>query len=975
MEFKTYKSPGDFSDFSFPDVSLPPLSDFTYDPSLWTEKGGKKVPRELTPEEKIQISIQQSLPKYDLSRPLYNYSKKDSEMYNDEDIVYNPYLDMNEIYSKTDPFTWGESFLKAAQNFRINSFSTWKSFVEGLKGATRGDLTAIYDNPHIEHLADLTENLEKINPQYKTQDEIDNPLALRNMGSTIKSIIPAFGIVGAGLLDIAVGHIGATIIGAAAGAVVGEGVGAIPGAVAGNILQLGRDLNILKNTVSAVYALSKGVNTAKTLGLGAATLQGLKAINTANNIRTASQLVGTTLFYANAEAALQAELNARNLENNLQTQYYDNTGKYATGEELKRIEDQVNKTRNWTYGLNLALLSASNAYQFGNLLRGKVTPRVLNELPINYVVKDGVVRAAGGSVGKHILKDILKNSAAEGLEEWGQSLIDDVVGGYFDDTYNNRADFLDQLGESLYKNISTQQAWTEFLGGALIGGITSAGPGIYGASAVKKRTKEFVDNYNSTTSQLFDAQSRSANLTKKIEQAMKDGDPIRLKSSLGEEMFNLASSSYHRGAAEANMDLFRSMETMDNQQFNSYYGLNLNEQQQVQYAKELQEEFAKGVNAVKAVYGAFKKNPFQKENWFIEEADKLQDKYKKEFKDRAWTIMKEMYAKHLYLHDIKANRLEDIKRQLPIDDYLLDSNSEAVVRQWKKRTKEELDAGITRYLALYTNLSDNPVEAHDQILNYYDLTPAQIPLIREGFALNVHLGLHADFITKMQETAGQKEILKEIFEFLDSKEQVVEETTQGTQTPQETPAITETPVNPEENVTRETEVVKEEDLTRLDAIAKKIQEGKRLTAEERQIYDNNLFLINEKVDEIEQQIMSTPQTMEQKLTDLRNRQKLYPTAKYFEYKGKVGTFIQKIGDKLYLVNGNSKSEISEPSLIGETDKTPIPQAVEEGTAKQAREERKQQTNLEKFVEQTNLKESDKKFLEDLTTKNLIEIIC
>lgn len=974
MEFKTYKSPQDFSDFSFPDVSLPPLEDFKYNPDLYIEENGVKKPRPLTPEEEIQVSIRQSLPKYDLSRPLYNYSKNDSEMFNNEDVVYNPYLDMNEIYSKTDPFTWGDSFLKTAQTFRINAGASWASFYYGIKGALKGDLTAIYDNPHVSHIADLTENLEKINPQFKTQDQAENPLAPRNLGTTFKSILPAFGTVGAGLFDIVLGHFGASLIGAAGGAVSSGGVGAVPGAIAANILQLGRDLNILKNTVSAVYALSKGVNTAKSIGLGAATLQGIKALSTANNIRSASQLVGTSLLFSNAEAALQAELNARTLDNKLQTEYFNLHGKYASGEDLKRIEDSVEKTRNWTYGLNLALLSVSNAKQFGNLLRGKVTPQILNDLPVGYVIKDGVVRATNKGVGKHILKNIAGNAGMEGLEEWGQSLIDDVVGGYFDDTYNNKPEFLNQLGESLYNQISSQQAWTEFLGGALIGGITS-GRSLLAKNSIKKQTEAFVNEYNSTTNLLFDANARDANLTRRIEQAAVEGNSIKLKNLVADQVFNLASQSYHRGAGEANMDLLHSMETMDNQQFNSYYGLNLTQEQQVQYAKELQSEFGKGLEAIRSVYGAFKRNPFQKENWFVEEANKLEGKYKKEFKDRAWTTLRENYARHLYLHDIKTDRLEAVKRELPIDDYLLTTKVESAVKEWRKRTKDEINAGITRNLALYTNLSEDPLEAMDQILATYQLTPQQESNYYESQALEFGIRSHEEYINKMQDAKGQKSILKEIFEFLDAKEsETAEQTTDSTIESNQT--TESTPVNPEENISRENQEVKEEDLTQLDSVAEKLHNNQSLTAAEQRIYDNNKTYIDGKVDELEEAAAFREEPLKEQLEKLGDRKKKYPIAKYFEYKGKVGTFIQRVGNRLWLhIDDKVRIEITEPNLVTEVDSKPMPQAVKEGTAQQERELRKEQTELEKFAEQENLKEEEKNYLNTLQAKGLIKIVC
>lgn len=979
MEFKTYTDPQDFTGFNVPDVSLPPLDTFTYRSDFYVEENGKKKPRELTPEERIQIGVQQDTPQFDLSKPLYNYSHSDSKFFQNEDIVYNPYLDMEEIYAKVDPFTWGDSFAKAGKTFRNQVLSSWINLGIGLKGAAQGDFTKFYNNEHVEHVADLTEQLEQIKPQYKTQDQRDNPFAFRNWSSTIKGITPALGTVGAGIVDMVLGHVVATGVGAAAGGAGGGGVGAVPGAVGANLLQLSRDLNIFKTTVQGIYNLSKVLNTAKNVGLATTTMNGLKALATINNIKNASQLIGTSLIFSNSEAALQAELNARQIHANLMDDYLQQTGKYATGDDLRKIEEKAEQARNWTYGLNLALLSMSNAKQFGNLMRGKVTTQILDDLPVNFIVKDGVLKATQGSALKHIGKKVLGNMATEGLEEWSQSLIDDVVGGYYEDAYHNRANFLDQLGESMYKQITDQNAWLEFTGGALIGGITSVRHG-FQYNKIKKQTEEYVDKFNSTTNQLFDSQVRSENFEQKLQEAVAEGNKTKIKDLIDLEMFNLANLGVKRGAAEAQLDLFKSMETMDNNEFNSHYQLSLTPEQQKMYAQTLQNEYRNASKVIQTIQSAFKTNPYLDKGFFRERARALEAKgLSKEdavtLGYKVWEQFKDIYARALYSYEAKFQRLEDIKRNSPVDDYLITKNSKKAVNDWKKKTKQEIDAGIDRNKSLYESLDPQDIiGSYKKILNSYGLDYGAWNAINEGLQLDASLEELSEHINKAQTSKGQKQILNEIFDF--NEHFTREEETEVQEKVGEDPI---TPRTPEENVVRETEVQEEDtSLENFETIAGKIQRQEGLTQEEERIYQNNREIIQGIVDNLETQTKTEELSLINKIDNLKNKEKLYPDKKYFEYKGKIGTHLQRVGRKLYLVNGKTKSEILTPDQLKETDKKTVPQAMQESLAevKKVREDIVEETNLEKFLTQNpNMEESEITYLKDLIAKNKVKIIC
>lgn len=155
------------------------------------------------------------------------------------------------------------------------------------------------------------------------------------------------------------------------------------------------------------------------------------------------------------------------------TQEYYNT--------ISQIEEDATKTGNMVYAANTALLTASNALQFGNLIeRGFGTARRFGTVEgINRVGNEVVADTKKKAVAKTIGKQLL-NGVAEGTEEMSQNIISSMPEYYTDyNSFNNSMfnpdkiettnDFLDAFGKSISSRMQDQDAWTEFASGFFTG--------------------------------------------------------------------------------------------------------------------------------------------------------------------------------------------------------------------------------------------------------------------------------------------------------------------------------------------------------------------------------------------------------------------------------------------------------------------------------------------------------------------------
>ena len=598
-------------DIVIPNFVLPELPEIgkNADKVFVDTNDGKKV-RPLTPEEKV--NAYGNTGRLDLTRKIGEYSYEESKLFQDPSIKFQPGADMESIYAEAHPFSWGDAFDKAWDTLRINAFASYAEFYAGVKeGITEGDVNKVFRNSKSKEIADLTETLEQIKPQFRTADERENPLSFRNWDSTIKSIIPSLGFAGAGIVDAAT----IPIVTSLAGGLLTLPEGGVGGAAVGFGLGLAKSAQTLKNTVTGLWQFSKNLNSvSKTVGA-------VRAAATTANALNAARLVGSGLFFANSEAALQGELNKREAQKELQDKHFKATGKYLSDEEL---EKQTLDVQRMTYLLNLPLLTASAAFQMPNLLRGKLGPALIESLPVKLINK-GVLNKElkAGNVGLFLTKEWAKESLSEGFEEVAQGAIDNIARDYY--AGNANKSFINSLKNGTYKTLMDEGTPVEFLGGFLTGGAMNLTTfGHY--NKTKKGVDYAIKEFNSSTNELVNNFSRTSRTHLQLRDALKVGDVETIKKINRNNLLDIIETGRYLGSVDAKREIISDISKMDITEFNTYTGLNVNQATKEAYTTDLLNEFDRINSLLNKRDAAFAYNPYSNDKWFKQRVEDLSNK-------------------------------------------------------------------------------------------------------------------------------------------------------------------------------------------------------------------------------------------------------------------------------------------------------------------------------------------------------------
>lgn len=448
--------------------------------------------------------------------------------------------DAEEMYGQqqTTASKWGNGIAKMAGTAAT-------TFVSGTVGTLYGigsmisenRLAAFYDNDVNRRMDDYNKRMEDALPNYYTQAE-----------SSASWLSPKNIWTANFWSDKVIKNLGFSIGSMAGGAVWGQVLGGI-----GKINALVRAEKGLE-TLTAVEAALAEANSVSKFGSISKALNGLstKYINPlgasiiANGERATISLMGSM-----GEASMEALQNMNSFRENLIQQYVAKNGVEPTDADLEEINAMADHVGNFTWGMNVALLSATNYIQLPKILNSSRTAekRLMNEIgketiekgatlaektASKYVAQASRLERAFGTPGK-LFNNYLVNPASmlfapvEAFEEGAQFAIQTGVEDYFNRAYQNdkdTSDFWENTLESM-SNVFTHgvtQALTtkEGLEGILIGGIsggiqTSFSP--FGESTIKESGITGTGGTRGRNTQVaLEAINNSKNLT----QALKD---------------------------------------------------------------------------------------------------------------------------------------------------------------------------------------------------------------------------------------------------------------------------------------------------------------------------------------------------------------------------------------------------------------------------------------------------------------------
>jgi hypothetical protein len=293
---------------------------------------------------------------------------------------------------------------------------------------------------------------------------------------------------------------------------------------------------VLKNFFSSVGQKIPGVDIAMDIGktYEAGKLAGLSGTKLAGDIaKVGVSGLKRTLSEANfafTEARMEAAGTFGDLYNQMQDDYFNNKGVYATDEQLQKMQNVAMQAADKNFNFNSAVLAVSNRIMFDNVFKNsKATSRILSQfgedlgekgfkvlgkingrttsqyytggILSNYktIAADFGTRKARTVLAKSIMKPALKFEVTEGIQELLQEGSNEYYKDYYLNSYKASFDPNTTVSEeeSLDRAIKSQmnmQGLKTFASGALTGMIIH-GPTVLTQKGLKKIGETVSDKY------------------------------------------------------------------------------------------------------------------------------------------------------------------------------------------------------------------------------------------------------------------------------------------------------------------------------------------------------------------------------------------------------------------------------------------------------------------------------------------------
>jgi predicted NAD-dependent protein-ADP-ribosyltransferase YbiA (DUF1768 family) len=492
----------------------------------------------------------------------------------------------------------------------LQSFGTIPNTVAALKTGKLSELSGGPDG-YESKIDTWLKNIEDSFPNYYTRREKESPFLaalpfapgsanfwgdkiIKNLGFT------AGAIGGAVVQDLAIGA-------------VTEGIGAIPLVAA----QIGKASLYLNKLFTGTNRLDEVLNLATQLGKTEKQILNIKrlgevaaATKVTDGARYALNIYGS----ARTEAAIEARDGYKQVRENLINQYkLENLGEEPTGADAKQIEDLATNAMNTRFGINMALLTVSNAVQFGNLFKsfskasssgisGSLT-RELEDIG-KFGLKEGSIDVFESKAAKTLrgkiwesVKPKVANIFTEGVyEEGGQFAAERGTFDYYTRKYknlndpNNRQNWneLNEVINSTNKGLADQYGSEEglenmFVGAlsALIsGGIMSRIDSVKGkgADARLQSTINMLNRYG-ITGMLQDNYTdtlNSAAIAKEMDAAAKSGNIFKYKNLKKDMFFNFVNSRIPSGMHDVTLEQLNMLKDLSKEEFEKTFGMDFN---------------------------------------------------------------------------------------------------------------------------------------------------------------------------------------------------------------------------------------------------------------------------------------------------------------------------------------------------------------------------------------------------------------
>lgn len=529
----------------------------------------------------------------------------------------------------------------------LQSFATIPNTMAAVKNGKLSDLSGGTDG-YEAAIDNWTKNLEDIFPNYYTREEQKHPyLAMLPFAPGSANF---WGDKVIKNLGFTAGAIGGAVVQDAAIGLVTEGVGAVPLVAA----QLGKAALFLNKIFTGTNNVEKALDIAKASGVAADKILDVKKLGevaaytkVADGFRYGMALYGS----ARTEAAIEARDSYRTVREDLLKQYkIENAGVDPTGEDAEEIEDYATSAMNTRFGINMALLTASNAIQFGNLFKsftsankavsGQLTRELedLGKIGLKEGSKDVFEAKVATGLKDRIWESVrpkMANILTEGVyEEGGQYAAEKGVYDYYTRKYRNLSnpknkenwDTVNETISSTLTGLKNQFGTSEGLENMMVGAISALiTGGIMGrVDAAKGEGKEarlqssinLLNQYGLTgiLSNQYDNTLSSAAIAKEMDEAAKTGDIFKYKNLKNDMFFNFVQSRIPSGMHDVTIEQLRMLKDLDKAEFEKSFGMDFNSSNK-STVNEYVDSLINEANQIKKISDSIDftfKNPFKK---------------------------------------------------------------------------------------------------------------------------------------------------------------------------------------------------------------------------------------------------------------------------------------------------------------------------------------------------------------------------
>ena len=402
------------------------------------------------------------------------------------------------------------------------------------------------------------------------------------------------------------------MVGAIAGAVVQdaiigaatEGIGAVPLVAA----QLGRASLYLNKLFAGTNKVDKVLDLARAAGKSEQTLlniQRLGELSAATKLNNGFRYGMSVYGSARTEAAIEARESYRTIKEQLTEQYkLDNFGEEPTPEAIQQIEEYATDAMNTRFGINMALLTVSNAVQFDNIFKSftgaqrQVTSSSLSDFGSagKIGLKEGTLDTFEKKVpqtfsGKawEFAKPKVINVFTEGVyEEGGQFAAQVGVEDYYTRKYKAQGkeswDFVKEAMTSTTKGMAEQFGSSAGIESMVIGGITAAITGpvvnkITGKSKADNQrlnsTLNILNEYGMTgvLSDKYEDTSRSVEIAKQMNEAVQSGNIFKFKNLKSDMFFGFVKSRIPIGMHDVTIEQLEMLKDLPKAEFEKTFGM------------------------------------------------------------------------------------------------------------------------------------------------------------------------------------------------------------------------------------------------------------------------------------------------------------------------------------------------------------------------------------------------------------------